>query len=65
MPAHVFRRKASDEKMQTYRDFIDSMENGHTLESCLLADMKICEEDDIRLFTFLLPDIYTQVTCHT
>ncbi|XP_052795999.1 integrator complex subunit 3-like [Mya arenaria] len=52
--------KANDEKMQTYRDFVRTLEDGHTLESCLLADMKICEEDDVRLFTFLLPDIYTQ-----
>ncbi|WAR00983.1 INT3-like protein [Mya arenaria] len=38
--------KANDEKMQTYRDFVRTLEDGHTLESCLLADMKICEEDD-------------------
>ncbi|XP_052276619.1 integrator complex subunit 3-like isoform X2 [Dreissena polymorpha] len=54
--------KINDERMQTYRDFVKSLESHYTLESCLVADMKICEEDDIRLFTFLLPDIYSQFT---
>lgn len=50
--------KLSDEKMSTYKDFVKSLD-GHSLESCLMADLKICQEDDVRLFTFLMPDIYT------
>ncbi|XP_060581601.1 integrator complex subunit 3-like, partial [Ruditapes philippinarum] len=50
--------KLNDEKMSTYKDFVKSLD-GYSLESCLMADMKICQEDDVRLFTFLMPDIYT------
>jgi hypothetical protein len=47
--------------MSTYKDFVKSLD-GYSLESCLMADMKICQEDDVRLFTFLMPDIYTHVS---
>jgi len=47
--------------MSTYKDFVKSLENS-SLESSLISDLKLCEEDDIRLFTFLMPDIYTHVS---
>ncbi|KAK3097008.1 hypothetical protein FSP39_005554 [Pinctada imbricata] len=50
--------KVNDEKMNTYRDFCKSLDN-KDLESCLISDLKLCQEDDVRLFTFLVPDIYT------
>ncbi|XP_052100494.1 integrator complex subunit 3-like isoform X1 [Mytilus californianus] len=49
--------KANDEKMLTYKDFCKSMDN-KDLESCLMSDLKLCQEDDVRLFTFLMPDTY-------
>ncbi|XP_064619103.1 integrator complex subunit 3-like [Lineus longissimus] len=52
-------RKVNDEKMLTYRDFCKSLES-KDLESCLITDLKLCQEDDVRLFTYLLPDVYTQ-----
>ena len=57
----LFFRKLNDEKMSTYKDFVKSLENS-SLESSLISDLKLCEEDDIRLFTFLMPDIYTHVS---
>ncbi len=30
-----------------------------------MFDFQLCQEDDVRLFTFLLPDMYTQFTAHT
>jgi len=54
-------RKLNDEKMSTYKDFVKSLDS-LSLEACMMADMKLCEEDDVRLFTFLMPDIYTQVS---
>ena len=58
---NLFFRKLNDEKMSTYKDFVKSLENS-SLESSLISDLKLCEEDDIRLFTFLMPDIYTHVS---
>ncbi|XP_041361023.1 integrator complex subunit 3-like [Gigantopelta aegis] len=50
--------KMNEEKMATYKDFCKSIDN-KDLETCLLDDLKLCQEDDVRLFTFLIPDIYT------
>ncbi|KAK3595164.1 hypothetical protein CHS0354_002764 [Potamilus streckersoni] len=50
--------KINDEKMATYRDFCKGLDN-RDLKSCLISDLKLCQEDDVRLFTFLMPDIYT------
>lgn len=50
--------KIIDEKMSTYKDFIKSLDGGN-LKTSLMADLKLCQEDDVRLFTFLMSDIYT------
>ncbi|XP_005091080.1 integrator complex subunit 3 isoform X2 [Aplysia californica] len=50
--------KGSDEKMGTYKDFCQNVD-GKDLKSCLTSDLKLCQVDDVRLFTFLIPDVYT------
>jgi len=50
--------KGSDEKMGTYKDFCQNID-GKDLKSCLTNDLKLCQVDDVTLFTFLIPDIYT------
>uniref|UniRef100_T1JE28 SOSS complex subunit A homolog n=1 Tax=Strigamia maritima TaxID=126957 RepID=T1JE28_STRMM len=50
--------KVNDNKMSTYRDFCKTLD-GKGLEPCLLHDLKLCQEDDIRLFYYLIPDIYS------
>ena len=54
-------RKLNDEKMATYKDFVKSLDE-RTMESCLMSDLKLCQEDDVRLFTYLMPDIYSHVS---
>ncbi|XP_076443477.1 integrator complex subunit 3-like [Babylonia areolata] len=49
--------KSNDDKMVLYKDFCKSMEVD--VKTCLMKDLKLCEEDDVRLFTYLIPDIYT------
>ncbi|GAB6031207.1 Integrator complex subunit 3 [Chamberlinius hualienensis] len=51
--------KINDDKMGTYKDFCKSVDN-KDLETCLLNDLRLCQEDDLRLFCYLLPDIYSQ-----
>ncbi|XP_023931443.1 integrator complex subunit 3 [Lingula anatina] len=51
--------KIVDDKMSTYKDFCKTLEN-RDIESCLMTDLRLCQEDDVRLFTYLIPDIYTQ-----
>ncbi|XP_050400889.1 integrator complex subunit 3 [Patella vulgata] len=50
--------KNGDEKMETYKDFCKGQDS-KDLTSCLLGDLQLCQEDDVRLFTYLIPDIYT------
>ncbi|XP_025077829.1 integrator complex subunit 3-like [Pomacea canaliculata] len=50
--------KVSDDKMATYKDFCKSMDS-RDLKTCLLEDLRLCQEDDVRLFTYLIPDMYT------
>ncbi|KAI8777522.1 integrator complex subunit 3-like isoform X1 [Biomphalaria glabrata] len=50
--------KGSDEKMATYKDFCQNLDN-KDLKTCLINDLKLCQTDDVRLFTYLIPDIYT------
>lgn len=35
------------------------------LHTCLMMDMKACQEDDIRLLCYLTPSIYSEVSTHT
>ncbi|XP_048513843.1 integrator complex subunit 3 isoform X2 [Athalia rosae] len=48
----------NDIKASVYKDFCSEREN--KLEQCLLADLKLCHEDDIYLLCYLLPDVYME-----
>ncbi|XP_059154214.1 integrator complex subunit 3-like isoform X2 [Physella acuta] len=50
--------KGSDDKLSLYKDFCQNMDN-KDLKSCLVTDLELCQTDDVRLFTYLIPDIYT------
>lgn len=41
----------------SYRDYARSH---NALSTCLLHDLKLCQQDDVRLFCYLVPEIYTQ-----
>ncbi|XP_064474957.1 integrator complex subunit 3-like [Ornithodoros turicata] len=41
----------------SYRDYARSHS---ALSACLLQDLRLCQEDDVRLFCYLIPEIYTQ-----
>lgn len=49
----------NDEKMLSYKDFCKNMEQ-QTIEFYLMTDLRLCQEEDLRLFVFLVPDIYSQ-----
>lgn len=51
--------RISDDKMSSYRDYVKSFES-KDLSSSLLSDLKLCQEDDVRLFCYLVPSIYIQ-----
>ncbi|KAG9355287.1 hypothetical protein JZ751_000125 [Albula glossodonta] len=51
--------KAAMGKMSLYESFAQATALGD-LHTCLMMDMKACQEDDIRLLCYLTPSIYSQ-----
>ncbi|XP_015668829.1 integrator complex subunit 3 [Protobothrops mucrosquamatus] len=51
--------KAAAGKMSLYESFAQATQLGD-LHTCLMMDMKACQEDDIRLLCYLTPSIYTE-----
>lgn len=52
--------KAAAGKMNLYESFAQATQLGD-LHTCLMMDMKACQEDDVRLLCHLTPSIYTEV----
>ncbi|OWK51981.1 Integrator complex subunit 3, partial [Lonchura striata] len=52
--------KAALGRMGLYESFAQATQLGE-LHTCLMMDMKACQEDDVRLLCFLTPSIYTEV----
>ena len=50
--------KSSDNKMSSYREYVRTL--GKDLSGCLLSDLKSCQTDDVNMFCYIIPDIYTQ-----
>lgn len=55
-----FCSKAAAGKMNLYESFAQATQLGD-LHTCLMMDMKACQEDDVRLLCHLTPSIYTEV----
>uniref|UniRef100_A0A8C0UE09 Integrator complex subunit 3 n=1 Tax=Cyanistes caeruleus TaxID=156563 RepID=A0A8C0UE09_CYACU len=51
--------KAALGRMGLYESFAQATQLGE-LHTCLMMDMKACQEDDVRLLCFLTPSIYTE-----
>ncbi|XP_060948253.1 integrator complex subunit 3 [Limanda limanda] len=51
--------KAANGKMMLYESFAQATALGD-LHTCLMMDMKACQEDDIRLLCYLTPSIYSE-----
>ncbi len=47
--------------MSLYESFAQATALGD-LHTCLMMDMKACQEDDVRLLCYLTPSIYSEVT---
>ena len=50
--------KSTDNKMSSYREYVRAL--GKDLSGCLLSDLKSCQSDDVNMFCYIMPDIYTQ-----
>ncbi|GIY82793.1 hypothetical protein CDAR_608791 [Caerostris darwini] len=61
--------KAQENRMSTYKDYVHTQGSwapvtrnmeSKDLASSLLNDLKMCQEDDVRMFCYIIPDIYAQ-----
>ncbi|XP_035209460.1 integrator complex subunit 3-like isoform X2 [Stegodyphus dumicola] len=61
--------KVQENRMSSYKDYVNTQgswapvtRNSETkdLATCLLSDLKMCQEDDVRMFCYIIPDVYTQ-----
>uniref|UniRef100_UPI00358E850B integrator complex subunit 3 isoform X1 n=2 Tax=Myxine glutinosa TaxID=7769 RepID=UPI00358E850B len=51
--------KVAEEKAILYESFAQATQLGDVY-TCLMLDMKACQEDDVRLLCYLLPSVYTK-----
>ncbi|XP_074594263.1 integrator complex subunit 3 [Brevipalpus obovatus] len=54
--------RSQDSRISHYREFSKAL--GKEFRSCLLSDLKNCQEDDPNLFCFLIPDIFSNFPMH-
>lgn len=61
--------KVQENRMSSYKDYVNTQgswapvtRNSETkdLATSLLSDLKMCQEDDVRMFCYIIPDVYTQ-----
>ncbi|GLH05303.1 Integrator complex subunit 3 homolog [Gryllus bimaculatus] len=50
--------KLSEVKASVYKDFCQALDRD--LEASLLADLKLCQEEDVPLLCWLVPEVYAQ-----
>jgi integrator complex subunit 3 len=51
-----FVKVSKTQDVASYKDF--SKHFAKDLSSCLLNDLRACQEDDVRMFCYILPDVY-------
>ncbi len=52
------RSAAARDRAAAYRDLCEAIDDKYSLDICLVNDMRQCQEDDVSLFVFLLPDLF-------
>ena len=46
------------EKASLYKDLCEAIDENFSLDICLVNDMRQCQEDDVSLFVYLVPDLF-------
>jgi len=55
----TYNKLDSKSKANLYKDLCEAIDDNNSLDICLVNDMRQCQEDDVSLFVYLVPDIYT------
>ena len=54
-----YKQLDSKSRSNVYKDLMLAIDDNNSLDICLVNDMRQCQEDDVALFVWLCPDIYT------
>ncbi|KAK2564653.1 Integrator complex subunit 3 [Acropora cervicornis] len=63
----LFFLKASvfdDERLTMYEDFVNASRGEKTLQVCLIEDLRVCQQYDIRAFRYIISSIYKKFPEH-
>jgi len=63
----LFFLKASvldDERLSMYEDFANTFRGEKTLQACLIEDLKVCQEYDVKAFRYIISSIYKKFPEH-
>ena len=52
-------QKDAKSKAAVYKDLCETIDPNYSLESCLVKDMRQCQEDDVDLFVHLVSQVYS------
>ena len=55
----AYNKLDSKSRSSLYKDLMLTIDDNNSLDICLVNDMRQCQEDDVALFVWLCPDIYT------
>ncbi|XP_068694256.1 integrator complex subunit 3-like isoform X2 [Montipora capricornis] len=53
-----------DERLTMYEDFVNISRGERTLQSCLIDDLKVCQQYDIKAFRYIISSIYKKFPEH-
>jgi len=54
----TYNKLDAKSKANLYKDLCEAIDDNNSLDICLVNDMRQCQEDDVSLFVYLVPDIY-------
>ncbi|XP_059094410.1 integrator complex subunit 3-like [Tigriopus californicus] len=57
--------RSAKEKASIYKDLCEAIDEKFSLDICLVNDMRQCQEDDVNLFVYLVPEIFTNFPKHS
>ncbi len=57
--------RSAKEKAAVYKDLCEAIDEKYSLDICLVNDMRQCQEDDVALFVYLVPEIFTNFPKHS
>ena len=63
--AAASERRTAKEKAAVYKELCEAIDAKYSLDICLVNDMRQCQEDDVNMFVYLVPEIFANFPKHS